>query len=108
MLPFVYHRFARFTVHLEHSQYKNDATQLKNFLGLKLPSFFLRRVGDGKKAAISKSRSFSTEFRRSYIDCTLGTLGLLYNQTPPLRIYTLDKQSHQALSNEQKCGLSYL
>ena len=24
-----------------------------------------------KKAAISKSRSFSTELRRSYIDCTL-------------------------------------
>ena len=27
------------TVYLKHSQYKNDATQLKNFLGLKLPPF---------------------------------------------------------------------
>ena len=29
----------------------------------------------GKLAAISKSRSFSTELRRSYIDRTLGLLG---------------------------------
>ena len=56
---------------LKHNQYKKDANQLKNFLVLKLPSFFLHRVGDGKKAAISKSRDFSTELRRSYIDCTL-------------------------------------
>ena len=40
---------------VKHSQYKNDPTQLKNFLGLKLPPFFLHR----------------TELRRSYIDCTL-------------------------------------
>ena len=53
---------------LKQSQYKNDATQLKNFLGSKLPPFFLRRVGDAKKAVISKSRSISTESRRSYID----------------------------------------
>ena len=28
---------------LKHSQYKNNATQLKNFLGLKFPLFFLHR-----------------------------------------------------------------
>ena len=61
----------------------NDATQLKNFLGLKLPPFFLHRAGDGKKVAISKSRSFSTELRRSYIDCTLAyTRKQNYESTP--------------------------
>ena len=56
---------------LKHSHYKNDATQLKKFLGLKLPPFFPSPCRWRKKAAISKSRSFSTELRRSYIDCTL-------------------------------------
>ena len=42
---------------LKHSQYKNDATQLLH--------------GEGKKAAISNLRSFSTELGRSYIDYTL-------------------------------------
>ena len=34
---------------VKHSQYKNDTTQLKNFLDLKSPPFFLHRVGDGKR-----------------------------------------------------------
>ena len=34
---------------LEYSQYKNDATQLKNFLALKLPPFLPLLAGDGKK-----------------------------------------------------------
>ena len=33
---------------LKHSQYKNDATQLKSFLVLKLPPFYLQCVGDVK------------------------------------------------------------
>ena len=48
-------------LYLKDSQYKNDATQLKNFLGLKLPPFFPSPCRWRKKAAISKSRSFSTE-----------------------------------------------
>ena len=62
---------------LEHIQYKKDATQLKNFLALKLPPFPPLRVVDGKKAAISKLRSFSTESRRSYIDCTLVVIWMV-------------------------------
>ena len=41
---------------LQHSQYKKDATQQKNYLVLKLPPLFPLRVGDGKKAAILKLR----------------------------------------------------
>ena len=48
-----------FKPRLKCSQYRNDAIQLKKFLN-----------GEGKKAAISKSSSFSTELPRSYIDCT--------------------------------------
>ena len=33
---------------LKHNQYKDDATQLKNFLDLQLSPFFIHRVGDGK------------------------------------------------------------
>ena len=46
---------------LKHSQYKNDATQLKNFYCLKLPPFFLHRVGDGKRR----------QFQNQEVDCTL-------------------------------------
>ena len=34
---------------LKHRQNKDDATQLKNFLGLKLPPFFLHRIADRKR-----------------------------------------------------------
>ena len=43
---------------LKHSQYKNDATQLKNFLGLKLPPFFLHRVCDGKRRQFQNQEVF--------------------------------------------------
>ena len=43
---------------LKHSQYKNDATQLKNFLGLKLPPFFLHRVCDGKRRQFQNQKVF--------------------------------------------------
>ena len=43
---------------LKHSQYKNDATQLKNFLGLKLPPVFLRRVGDGERRQFQNQEVF--------------------------------------------------
>ena len=43
---------------LKHSQYKNDATQLKNFLDLKLPPFFLHRVGDGKRRQFQNQEVF--------------------------------------------------
>ena len=43
---------------LKHSQYKNDATQLKNFLRLKLPPFFLHRVGDVKRRQIQNQEVF--------------------------------------------------
>ena len=46
---------------LKFSQYKNDAIQLKYFLILKLPPFLRHLHGEGKKAAISNLRSFSTE-----------------------------------------------
>ena len=46
------------TVYLKHSQYKNDATQLKNFLGLKLPPFFLHRVGDKKTRQFQNQEVF--------------------------------------------------
>ena len=59
------------TMHpLKHSQYKNDAIQFKNFLGLKLLPFFFPVQGT-EKGGNFKKRSFSTELRRSYIDCTL-------------------------------------
>jgi len=56
---------------LKHSQYKNDAIQLRNFLGFEIAAFFPTPCRWQKKAAISKSRSFSTELRSSYIDCIL-------------------------------------
>ena len=59
---------------LKYSHKKNDATQLKNFLVLTLPPCFPHCVGGGKKAVISKLRSFSTELCRSYVDCTLVKL----------------------------------
>ena len=37
-----------------------------------MPPFFRHLHGEGKKAAISKARSFSTDLRLSYIGCTLG------------------------------------
>ena len=43
---------------LKHSQYKNDATQLKNFLRLKLPPFFLHHVGDVKRRQIQNQEVF--------------------------------------------------
>ena len=43
---------------LKHSQYKNDATQLENFLGLKLPPFFLHRVGDEKRRQFQNKEVF--------------------------------------------------
>ena len=43
---------------LKNSQYKNDATQLKNFLGLKLLPFFLRHVGDGKRRQFQNQEFF--------------------------------------------------
>ena len=43
---------------LKHSQYKNDATRLKNFLDLKLPPFFLQRVGDGKMRKFQNQEVF--------------------------------------------------
>ena len=43
---------------VKHSQYKNDATQLKNFLGLKLPPFFLHRVGDEKRRQFQSQEVF--------------------------------------------------
>ena len=43
---------------LKHSQYKNDDIQLKNFLGLKLPPFFLHRVGDGKRLQFQNQEGF--------------------------------------------------
>ena len=43
---------------LKHSQYKNDAIQLKNFLGLKLPPFFLHRAGDRKRRQFQDQEVF--------------------------------------------------
>ena len=59
-----------FLVCLEHDQYKNDATQLKNFQFQNcchFPSPCRRR----KKGGNFKTQSSSTELRRSYIDCAL-------------------------------------
>ena len=43
---------------LKHSQYKNDAIQLRNFLGLKLPPFFLHRVSDEKRRQFQNQEFF--------------------------------------------------
>ena len=43
------------------SQYKDEAIQLKNFLILNLPPFFVTYIVKEKKAAISNLKSFSTE-----------------------------------------------
>ena len=81
---------------LKHNQYKNDATQLKNFLGLKLPPFFPSPCRCRKKAAISKSRIFSTESRRSYIYCTLVTQKNL-TKTHPLGFFEMVKGNDKTL-----------
>ena len=54
---------------LELRQYKNDSTQSKNFLVLKLQRFFTIHIGD---KAISKQESFLTELSHSYIVLALG------------------------------------
>ena len=43
---------------LKYNQNKNDATQLKNFLGLTLPPFFLHLHGEGKKGGNFKTKKF--------------------------------------------------
>ena len=43
---------------LKQSHYKNEATQLKNFSGLKLPPFFLHSVGDGKRRQFQNQEVF--------------------------------------------------
>ena len=60
-----------FSIHIKYNHYShknNDATQFKNFLVLKLPPSFPHCVGGGRKAAISKLRSFSTDLCRSYLE----------------------------------------
>ena len=52
---------------LELRQYKNEFVSVKRMLALKLPPFFPCRVGDGKRAAISKQTCFSQKRVRSYI-----------------------------------------
>ena len=43
---------------LKHSQYKNNANQLKKFLGLVLPPFFLNHDGDGKRRQFQNQEVF--------------------------------------------------
>ena len=52
---------------LKHSQYKNDATQLKNCIGLKLPPCFLHREGDGKRLQFQNQEVFQ-------LNCVVLTL----------------------------------
>ena len=54
---------------LEHNQYKNGATQLKSST-FEIVAYFPLRVGDRKKAEIVDPK-FSTDLRRSCIDCAL-------------------------------------
>ena len=49
---------------------RNSVEKLLHF---EIAAFFRHKHGEGKKAAISNLRSFSTEQRRSYIDCALDT-----------------------------------
>ena len=51
-----------------------NATQLKNFLDLKLPPFSLHRIGDGKRQQFQNQEVFQLNFVVNIIDCTLGAL----------------------------------
>ena len=53
--------------YLELRQYKNGFFSVKSMLVLKLARFFPCRVGEGKRAAISKPTCFSQKRVRSYI-----------------------------------------
>ena len=54
-----------FLIRLEQRQYKNDSTQSKIFLVLKLPRFFTSHIGNWKARRFQES--FLTELSRSYI-----------------------------------------
>ena len=55
------------SVVLEQRQYKNDSTESRCMLILKLPPFFPHHIGEWKRAAISKQTFIWTLSSRSYI-----------------------------------------
>ena len=58
--------------YLELRQYKNGFVSVKSLMVLKLPRFFPCRVGEWKKAAISKQTCVSQKWVRSYIVLALS------------------------------------
>ena len=50
---------------------KERRNQVEKLFDFKIAAFFCHLHGEGEKAAISNLQSFSTEWRRSYIDCAL-------------------------------------
>ena len=58
-----------FSVRLQYTRLQHSVEKLLRF---EIAAFFPSPCRWRKKAAISKSKRFSTELRRSYIDCTLG------------------------------------
>ena len=49
---------------------------VEKLLDFEIAAFFCHQHSEGKKAAIPKSRSFSTELCHSYIDCALASFWL--------------------------------
>ena len=62
---------------LELRQYKNGFVSVKRMIVLKLPPFFPCRVGEEKRAAISKQTCFSQKRVRSYIVLALNQMYLI-------------------------------
>ena len=65
--------FIRLEYKLEQRQYKNDSTEFRCMLILKLPLFSPHHLAERKSAPISKQTFISTPSRRSYITLALET-----------------------------------
>ena len=66
----------------EVRQYKNDVALTKNRLGLNLPRFSVRRIGDLKSVANSKLAYSTSKWNRSFIVFALVICRFLYFLLP--------------------------
>ena len=81
---------------LKCSQYRNDAiNSVEKLLDFEIPAFFRHLHGEGKKAAISNLKSFSTEQCRSFIDCALA----VFHVFTPYALKGSRKNGHRNVSN---------
>ena len=90
---------------LKHSQYKNDATQLKNFLGLKLPPSFLHRVGDEKGGNFKIKKFFNWTVPFLYW-LHFRLVSFHFQQSLEIETFGLLKENHHQQVSIIKTGIN--